>query len=67
MKKSLKKLALNRETVLHLERIAKARGGVFHQDPSIDTCTTGPGGGPIYTGPFYPGCPSYGNYCTMYC
>ena len=23
--------------------------------------------GPVFTGPFYAGCPSYGNYCTVGC
>ena len=59
MKKSPKKLKLSRETLQQLDD-ERVRGGVRNQDPNPDT-------GPVWTGPFYAGCPSYGNYCTMDC
>jgi len=63
MKKNVRKLTLNRETLLDLTT-AKVEGGVFYRDPGDGTSG---GTGPVWTGPFYPGCPSYGNYCTMGC
>lgn len=67
MKKSLKKLSLSRETLYQLnERHLRLNGG-GHPDvqgpPETFNSTTDP----IYTGPFYGGCPSYGNWCTFSC
>lgn len=65
MKKS-RKLHLSRETLRRLDsRVLVDVGGAAPQQEYKDT-----GNGqddPIYTGPFYAGCPSYGNYCTVGC
>jgi hypothetical protein len=57
MKSKARKLALNRETLTRLEGryLAAAEGGVTGPHDKIPTDGTGP----IWTGPFYEGCPSY--------
>lgn len=61
MKKQVRKLSLNRETVRQLsESQLQVIGRADQQDTGDDT-------GPIFTGPFYGGCPSYGSYCTVTC
>ena len=69
MKKGLKKLVLSRETLRQLNEngagLVNGGGGSARICPNYDD--PGGGTGPVWTGPFYAGCPSYGNYCTVGC
>jgi hypothetical protein len=83
MKRRQKKLTLNRETLRNLQTaLLRNVGGARSENtqcPVMTPCTgqtgpfdpvtvtTCPDTGPIDTGPFFPGCPSYGNYCTVTC
>jgi hypothetical protein len=71
MKKRIKKLRLSRETLRKLSGadLKDANGGhppPDHRSQVYSACPLDCEGGPIYTGPFYEGCPSYGN-CTFGC
>lgn len=77
-KRLMTKLHLNRETLRNLDRagLGHAIGGIRTTADVPETqclCPKEPNdetygcGGPIYTGPFYPGCPSYGTACTVGC
>ena len=75
--RKLKKLALSRETLRNLgvSVFHKAAGGYSAACTKITACiescpcqpTPPPNNGPIETGPFYQGCPSYGDQCTVAC
>ena len=79
MRKRVRKLKLNRETLrqldLHLSMVVggtnfESCGDVCDLNPVEPTTQCGwytAQCGPVYTGPFYAGCPSYGAYCTVGC
>jgi hypothetical protein len=60
MKKNIKRMTLNRETLLRLAGAEPINRN--YRDPYPTTNTD-----PVYTGPFYNGCPSYGDWCTFTC
>lgn len=69
-----RKLKLSRETLFHLTAPAlkQVAGAYTHWETCSCASYCGPDEqvpiddtGPVYTGPFYAGCPSAGNYCTM--
>ena len=73
MKKSQKKLTLSRETLrlLRGEELPRMVGGNLtnpqcdpYQKDYTSRCQYTGDTGPVPTGPFVFGCPSYGNQCT---
>jgi hypothetical protein len=74
MKTRVKKLRLHRETLRHLGtmHLRAAKGGTVFYPSEFPTqcpglCQTGNEiCGPVNTGAYYPGCPSYAN-CTGTC
>lgn len=70
MKKTVQKLRLHRETLLQLEGVQLVRGAgnsavvcPQNPDPPDPTNTN-----PIWTGPYYSGCPSYScGYPVTHC